>query len=80
MVDDDEYGEVGGIRIGRGNRSTWRKPAPVPHCPPQIPYDMNWDRTRAATVGSRRPTAFALPNIVLLTVILSIRVFKIKSL
>jgi hypothetical protein len=21
--------------IGRGNRSTWRKPAPVPLCPPQ---------------------------------------------
>jgi hypothetical protein len=29
---DDE--EIGGI-IGRGNRSTRRKPAPVPRCPPQ---------------------------------------------
>jgi hypothetical protein len=29
---DDE--EIGGI-IGRGNRSTRRKPAPVPLCPPQ---------------------------------------------
>jgi hypothetical protein len=33
MIDDD-YGAVGGIRIGRGNRSTRRKPAPVPLCPP----------------------------------------------
>jgi hypothetical protein len=24
--------------IGRGNRSTRRKPAPVPLCPPQNPY------------------------------------------
>jgi hypothetical protein len=29
---DDE--EIGGM-IGRGNRSTRRKPAPVPLCPPQ---------------------------------------------
>jgi hypothetical protein len=30
MIDDDECGAVGGIRIGRGNRSTRRKPDPVP--------------------------------------------------
>jgi hypothetical protein len=28
-------GEIGGI-IGRGNRITQRKPAPVPLCPPQF--------------------------------------------
>jgi hypothetical protein len=28
--DDDECEVVGGIRIGRGNRSTRRKPVPVP--------------------------------------------------
>jgi hypothetical protein len=55
MIDDD-YGAVGGMRIGRGNRSTRRKPAPVPHCPPQI-HDLTWDRTRAAAVGSQRLTA-----------------------
>jgi hypothetical protein len=38
MIDDD-YGPVGGMRIGRG------KPAPVPLCPPQIPHDLTWDRT-----------------------------------
>jgi hypothetical protein len=38
--DDDECGAVGGMRIGKGNRSTWRKPAPVPLCPPQIPNDL----------------------------------------
>jgi hypothetical protein len=31
-------GEIGGIKIGRGNRSTRRKPAPAPLCPPQIPH------------------------------------------
>jgi hypothetical protein len=39
MIDDD-YGALGGMRIGRGNRSTRRKPAPVPLCPPQIPHDL----------------------------------------
>jgi hypothetical protein len=35
---DYEDGEFGGMMIGRGNRSTRRKPTPVPLCPPQIPY------------------------------------------
>jgi hypothetical protein len=56
MIDDD-YGALGGMRIGRGNRSTRRKPAPVPLCPPQNPHDLTWDRTRAAAVGSQRLTA-----------------------
>jgi hypothetical protein len=54
MIDDDECGAVGGMRIDRENRSTRRKPVPVPHCPPQIPHDLTWARTRIATVGSRR--------------------------
>jgi hypothetical protein len=33
--DDDGRGVVGGMRTGKGNRSTRRKPAPVPLCPPQ---------------------------------------------
>jgi hypothetical protein len=35
---DCEYEEFGGMN-GRGDRSTWRKPAPAPLCPPQIPLD-----------------------------------------
>jgi hypothetical protein len=57
MINDDDYGAVGGMRIGRGNRSTGRKPAPVPLCPPQIPHDLTWDRTRATAVESQRLTA-----------------------
>jgi hypothetical protein len=45
------------MKIGRGNRSTRRKPAPAPLCPPQIPYDLTWARTRAAEVGSRLLTS-----------------------
>jgi hypothetical protein len=48
-------GEIGGM-IGRGNRSTRRKPAPVPLCPPQTPYAAR-TRTRAAAVGNQRLTA-----------------------
>jgi hypothetical protein len=33
--DDDDDDEVGGMNgFGRGNRSTRRKPAPTPLCPP----------------------------------------------
>jgi hypothetical protein len=55
----DGYGdrEFGGMKFGKGNRSTRRKPAPVPICPPQIPLDQIRARTRAAAVGSQRLTA-----------------------
>jgi hypothetical protein len=39
MIGDGDCGEIGGMRIGRGNRNTRRKPAPAPLCPPQIPHD-----------------------------------------
>jgi hypothetical protein len=39
MIGEGEWGEIGGMKIGRGNRSTLRKPAPAPLCPPQIPHD-----------------------------------------
>jgi hypothetical protein len=55
--DDDVHGAIGGMRIGRGNRNTRTKSASVPLCSPQIPYDLAWDQTRAAAVGSRRLTA-----------------------
>jgi hypothetical protein len=34
---DYDDGEIGGM-IGMGIRSTRRKPAPVPRCPPKTPY------------------------------------------
>jgi hypothetical protein len=53
------------MRIGKGNRSTRSNPAPVPLCPPQIPYDLTRSLTRAAVVGSQRLTA--RPSIELLS-------------
>jgi hypothetical protein len=52
---DYDDGEIGGM-IGRVNRSTRRKPAPMPLCPPQAPHAAR-TRTRAAAVGSQRLTA-----------------------
>jgi hypothetical protein len=60
MIDDDECGAVCGMRICRGIRSIRMKPVPVPLCPPQIPHDLPWARTRPAAVGSRRLTAWAM--------------------
>jgi hypothetical protein len=39
IIDEDDCGVIGGMKIGRGNRSSRRKPAPAPLCPPQIPHD-----------------------------------------
>jgi hypothetical protein len=39
MIGDGDCGETGGMKIVRGNRSTRRKPATAPLCPPQIPHD-----------------------------------------
>jgi hypothetical protein len=52
---DYDDGEVGGM-IGRSNRSTRRKPAAVPLCPPQTPHAAR-KGTRAAAVRSQRLTA-----------------------
>jgi hypothetical protein len=52
MMDDDECGPVGGM-IGKGNRSTRRKPAPVPLCPPQTAHNLTLPRTLATAVGSQ---------------------------
>jgi hypothetical protein len=53
----DELGAFGGMRTGRGNRSTRRKPTPVPLCCTTNPtwFDL---------VGNRRLTAWgtARPN------------------
>jgi hypothetical protein len=54
---DCEQGEFGGMKIGKGSRNTWRKPAPAPLRPPQIPLDQTWARTRAAALGSQRLAA-----------------------
>jgi hypothetical protein len=32
--------EFGGMTIGKGNRSTRRKPAPMSLCPPKIPHNL----------------------------------------
>jgi hypothetical protein len=50
---DYDDGELGRMMIGRGDRSTRRKPAPVPLCPPKTPHAAR-TRTRAAAVGSQR--------------------------
>jgi hypothetical protein len=54
---DYDDGEICGM-IGRGNRSTRRKRAPVPLCPPQTPHAAR-KRTRVAAMGSQRLTAWA---------------------
>jgi hypothetical protein len=48
MRDNSDCAAIGGINIGRGNRSTRRKPAPAPLCPPQTPHNLPRARNRAS--------------------------------
>jgi hypothetical protein len=48
MIDDSDCGAVGGMKIGRENRRTRRKPTTAPLCQSQIPRDQTRTRTRAA--------------------------------
>jgi hypothetical protein len=54
----DQHGAFGGMNIVRGNRSTRRKHAAMPLCPPQIPHDLTLDRNRVAALEDRRLTAW----------------------
>jgi hypothetical protein len=60
MIDDGDCGAIGGMKIGRRNRTTRRESAPAPLCPPQIPHDQARARTRATSMGSHRLTAWAM--------------------
>jgi hypothetical protein len=50
MIYEGDCGAIGGMKIGRGNQSTRKKPALAPLCPPQIPHDQTRAQTRAAAV------------------------------
>jgi hypothetical protein len=53
---DYDDGEIGGMVIGRRNRSNRRKPAPLPLFQSQTSHASRM-RTRASAVGSQRITA-----------------------
>jgi hypothetical protein len=40
MIEGGHFGDIGGMQFDRDNRSTRRKPAPMPLCPAQIPHDL----------------------------------------
>jgi hypothetical protein len=50
----NECGAVGGIRIGRWDRSTLRKPALASFRPLEITHDLACDGTRATSVENQR--------------------------
>jgi hypothetical protein len=60
VINDGDCVVIGGMKIGRDNRSTRRKPAPASLCPQQIPHDLTRTQTWAAAVGSQRLTAWAM--------------------
>jgi hypothetical protein len=47
-----------GMRTGKGNQSTRRKPAPVPPRSLQIPHDLKWDEIQAIMVGPYSDTVY----------------------
>jgi hypothetical protein len=74
MIGEGDCGAIGGMKIGRGIRSTRREPAPAPLYLPQIPLDQTRDRTRATAVGGK-PATNRLSYGVVLILILQFNVF-----
>jgi hypothetical protein len=40
MIGDGDCADISGMKIGKGNQSTRRKPTPAPLCISQIPHDL----------------------------------------
>jgi hypothetical protein len=57
MMDDGDCGAIGGMTIGRGRQSTWRKPAQFHFVHQKIPHDLTQTQTQATMVGSQQLTA-----------------------
>jgi hypothetical protein len=53
-------GAFGGMRIGKGNRSTRRKPAPVPLCSPQIPHDLGSNPARRSGMPATNRLSYGM--------------------
>jgi hypothetical protein len=64
MIDDDECETVGGMRNGRGNRSTRRKLGPGQFRQKQIPHVLPRDITWAYALGGRWLTAWAMAHLI----------------
>jgi hypothetical protein len=64
---DNECGAVDGMRIGKGNKSTRRKPAPVPLRPLQIPHDLrSYPGRRCGKPATNRPNYGTVTSVHLL--------------
>jgi hypothetical protein len=50
----DECGAVGGMEIAKETEELKENPPLMPHCPPQIPGNVIWNRTGVSAVGNRR--------------------------
>jgi hypothetical protein len=51
MIDEGDFWRIGGMKTGRGNWSTRRKPTPAPLCPPQNPTWQTQSRTPDCSGG-----------------------------
>jgi hypothetical protein len=69
QMTDDDSGAIGGMRTGKSNRRTRRKPTLVQLRPRQIPHDVTQARTRTAAV-----TEQVTSTLMLLTCIWEVRV------
>jgi hypothetical protein len=80
MIDEDDCRAIGGMKIGRGNRSTRRKPAPAPLCPPQIPHDQTRARTPGRFGGKPATNCLSYGAALMFDVLLCVLPFKLYIL
>jgi hypothetical protein len=63
----NEFGAVGGLRTGRGNPNTWRKPAPVPLLSIHSQHALTWDASNYLTYGTAHHYHDGMFSIILFT-------------
>jgi hypothetical protein len=59
---NNEWVSVGGMRIVKGNKCTWRKPAPVQYCPLHIPNDYKYKTMKLAIMRWLKASVQELDN------------------
>jgi hypothetical protein len=73
---DYDDGEIGGMMIGRGNRSIRRKPTLVPLCPPQKPHMLCPDANPGRRGGKRATNCLSYGTAFLMALSMMITVSK----
>jgi hypothetical protein len=67
MIDEGDCKAIGGMKIGRENRSTRRKPAPAPLLMLSLKVEEKWLKSKLTTFSGEQPPLSQLSNLLMFT-------------